>query len=128
MAQERVANRRLKEHIRTAEEEFSGGRKEGRERLIEKRKEVGARTHAASRDREASAAAPELGDDVLYGGDDRQQFAREKERAARREASRGQRLNELQTKEKERQEAMFKQLGLTNIKPGEKITIKPRDD
>jgi hypothetical protein len=128
IAQDRVAHRRLKEHVRTAEEEFSGGRKEGRERLIEKRKEVGARTHGAARDREAALAAPEVGDDVLYGGDDRQQFARQKERAARRQETQDKRLNELQTKEKERQEAMFKQLGLTNIKPGEKITIKPRND
>lgn len=128
IAQERAANRRLKEHVRTAEEEFGGGRKEGRERMIEKRKEVGSRTHGASRDREAVATAPEVGDDVLYGGDDRQQFARAKKRAAHREESRGMRLNELQSKEKERQEAMFKQLGLTNMKPGEKITIKPRND
>ena len=128
VVQERLANRRLKKHIRVAEEEFGGGRKEGRERQIEKRKETGARIHGAARDREAAAGVPEIGDAVLYGGDDRKQIAREKERSAHRQESRGKRLTELQSKEKERQEAMFKQLGLSNMKPGQKITIQPRKD
>eukprot|EP00977_Amphora_coffeiformis_P001964 scaffold374_cov160-Amphora_coffeaeformis.AAC.1 len=128
VAQERLNNRRLKEHIRVSEEEFGGGRKEGRERQIEKRKETAARIHGAARDREAAAGVPEVGDAVLYGGDDRKQFAREKERSAQRQESRDKRLTELQAKEKERQAAMFKQLGLSNIKPGQKITIQPRKD
>ena len=49
-----------------------------------------------------------------------------KERASRRQESLEKRLNELQRKEQERQEAFFKQLGLP--KPTEKITIKPRTD
>ena len=128
IAQERLASRRLKEHIRVAEEEFGGGRKEGRERQIEKRKEAAARIHGAARDREGAAGVPEIGDAVLYGGDDRKQFARQKERSAQRQESRDKRLTELQIKEKERQEAMFKQLGLSNIKPGQKITTQPRKD
>ena len=127
-ARDCVANRRLKEHVQAAEEEFGGGRKEGRERQIEKRKETGARIHGAARDRESAAGVPEIGDAVLYGGDDRKQFAREKERSARRQESRDERLTELQAKEKGRQEAMLKQLGLSNIKPGQKITIQPRKD
>ena len=127
---ERVANRRLKEHVRTAEEEFSGGRKEGRERMIEKRREVGARTHGAARDREAAVAGPEVGDDVLYGGgdEDKKMFARERERSEKRRENREKRISELEQKEKDKQEAMLKQLGLANIKPGQKITIQPRRD
>lgn len=125
---ERTVNRRLKEHVRVAEEEFSGGRKEGRERQIEKRRETGARIHGAAKDREAAAGVPDIPDDTLYEGDDRKQLARAKERAAKRQESRGSRLTELQAKEKERQEAMFKQLGLGNMKPGQKITIQPRKD
>lgn len=127
-ARDRATNRRLKEHIRAAEEEFSGGPKEGRERQIEKRREIGARMHGASRDKEAALAAPEVSDDVLYGGDDRRQFERARERSAQRQESHQKRLAELESKEKERQEAMFKQLGLKNLTPGQKITIQPRKD
>jgi hypothetical protein len=37
-------------------------------------------------------------------------------------------MEELQKKEHERQENMLKMLGLTGVKPGQKITIAPRKD
>jgi hypothetical protein len=128
VAKERGANRRLKAHVRTAEEELNGGRKDGRERQIEKRKETGARIHGAARDRDAAAGMVEVTDADLYGGDDRNQFAKERQRHSRQNESREKRLTELQSKEKERQQAMLTQLGLTNIKPGQRITIQPRKD
>ena len=128
VAMERGANRRLKAHVRTAEEEFNGGRKDGRERQLEKRKETGARIHGAARDRDSAAGMVEVTDADLYGGDDRNQFAKERQRHARQNESREKRLTELQSKEKERQQAMLTQLGLTNIKPGQRITIQPRKD
>ena len=68
---ERVANRRLKEHARTAEEEMSGGRKDGRERQIEKRKERAEAIHGAAKDREdARMGGVELNDETIYGGGD----------------------------------------------------------
>ena len=127
-AAERTANRRLREHVRTAEEEFGGGRKEGRERQIEKRKEEAERMHGASRDREAGV---EIGDDALYGdsGSDFQKaLAREKQKTAARREKQLARAEELQAKEKGKQEEMLKMLGLANLKPGQKIKIAPRND
>ena len=128
---DRVANRRLKEHIRAAEEEFTGGRKEGRERQIEKRKELSEKIHGSSRDRGDAAAVVELNDQALYGGDEmgfQDALQREKARKARREEQRRNRLAELEQKDKEKQAEMLKKLGLTGIKPGQKITIAPRKD
>lgn len=124
---QRVANRRLREHVRTTKEELNGGRKEGRERLREKKREIGERTHGAARDKEA---APELEDSALYGGDDkafRSALAREMDRTAKREEKKRSRLEELQDKEQQRQAEMFKKLGLP-FTPGQKTQIPPRND
>lgn len=122
---DRVAHRRLREHVQAAEEEFTGGRKDGRERQLEKKKETGAKIHAAARDREQ---ATELADSEIYGGDGdfKAALAREKSRKAKRETKKDTRIQELQQKEQDRQQAMLKSLGLTGIKPGQKITIAPR--
>jgi len=125
---DRVGNRRLKEHVLTVEEEMTGGRKEGRERQIEKRKELSRKIHGAGQDREA---APELSDDRLYGNEQasfQAALAREKQRTAQRQEKKNARITELQKKENEKQEAMLKMLGLSNIQPGQKIQIAPRKD
>ena len=128
---ERVANRRLREHVRAAEEEFNGGRKEGRERQIEKRKDLADRIHGASRRDET---AVELTDDALYGGEGegqegfREAVQREQVRASRRAEKRNTRVAELEQKEKDKRKAMLEQLGLSGLKPGQKITIAPRKD
>jgi len=109
---EKAANKRLREKIRIAEEEFSGGLKEGRERQIEKRKELAAKIHGASRDRDGIA---ELSDKDLYS-DDRSSFnralQREKMKSQKRHEKQQSRLEELQAKEKARRDRMFEQLGI----------------
>jgi hypothetical protein len=130
--EDRVSNRRIREHVRTVDEEFGGGgKKYGRERQIEKRKEVGARTHGAARDREG---ATELTDDAIFGAETggdvgfQTALAREKQRKAQREEKKSSRIAELQKKEDDKKEAMLKLLGLDALKPGQKITIAPRKD
>ena len=124
---ERVENRRLREHVRTVNEELTGGRKEGRERQMEKRKQVSEKIHGAARERDA--AGVELDDDALFGGSDRSQLERSKRRTAGREEKKQARVAELQNKEKEKQAAMLEMLGLSGkIKAGEKIQIAPRKD
>ena len=126
-----MANKRLREHVRTAEEELSGGRKEGRERQLEKKKETGASLHGSARDREDRMGGVELGDEDLYGGgssDFAAALARDRKYKEKRASVKESRLEELQKKEHDRQEAMLKALGLTGIKPGQKITIAPRKD
>jgi hypothetical protein len=127
--QEYRANKRLREHVRTVGEELTGGRKDGRERQLEKKKETAASLHGAARDRED--AGVELGDADLYG-DGNAEFstalARERRYKEKRSAEKESRLAELQQKENERQQAMLNALGLTGIKPGQKITIAPRKD
>ena len=84
--------------------------------------------HGASRDREAGV---EIGDDALYGdsGSDFQKaLAREKQKTAARREKQLARAEELQAKEKGKQEEMLKMLGLANLKPGQKIKIAPRND
>jgi hypothetical protein len=131
--EDRVSNRRIREHVRTVDEEFGGaGKKHGRERQIEKRKEAGARIHGAARDRDQGA--PELTDDALFGGETggevgfKTALAREKQRTSQREEKRNSRVTELQKKEDDKKEAMLKMLGLDAMKPGQKITIAPRKD
>lgn len=126
---ERLANKRLREHVRTAEEEVMGGRKEGRERQIEKKKEAAAALHGAAWDREEAGA--ELPDTDLYGdgsSDFATALARQRNHREKRASEKERRLADLQQKERERQESMLKSLGLTGIKPGQKITIAPRKD
>jgi hypothetical protein len=127
---DRRANRRLREHVQTTEEELMGGPKDFRERQIEKRKQEAERVHGAFRDKEEGAGF-ELNDDAVYGDGDvsfQQALARERQARARREEKRQARIEDLQRKERERQENVLKVLGLDSVKPGEKITIPPRED
>ena len=131
---ERAANRRLREHVKTTHEELAGGKADyGRERQLEKKREKANQLHGSHRDREADAmGGPTLGDDDLYGGGRdtsfQQALAREKSRKAKREQKRTERIDEMQKKEDEKAKAMLDMLGLSNIKPGQKIQIAPRKD
>lgn len=129
---ERTANRRLKEHVRTSHEELTGGRKEGRERQIEKRREKAETIHGAAKDREdARMGGVELNDEAIYGAGDggfQDALARERQRKAQRQQKKDDRVAQLKKKEQEKQDAMIKMLGLTGVKPGQKIKIAPRDD
>jgi len=128
---ERVANRRLREHVKAAEEELTGGRKEGHERVVEKRREQAHVIHGAARDREEAQIGIELRDSDIYGGDkDGFDVAlkRERQRKQNRDNKKEARIKELQQKEQDRQVAMLKSLGLSGIKPGQKIKIRPRND
>jgi len=128
---ERAADRRLREQVRATNEELEGGRKEGRERLLEKRREKAAIQHGSARDREEAAAGAEMDDSDLYGGgedDFRRALAREKRREEERQDKKRKRVQELHKKEEEKKENMFKMLGLANLPPGHKITIQPRND
>ena len=55
-------------------------------------------------------------------------LARERQRNSRRNQEKQERVAELKRKEQEKQDAMIKMLGLTGVKPGQKITIAPRKD
>ena len=127
-AAQRTANRRLREHVRVVNEELTGGSKDFRERQLEKKKAQADRVHGAARAKDGDSMV-ELTDDALYGQQDKNSFERavqrEKARSSRREQEKKSRLEELQQKEKDKQEAMFKLLG---IKPGQKITIASRKD
>jgi len=126
--EERRANKRLREHVKSVREELQGGPKDFRERQIEKKREQSDKIHGASREKHD---AMELSDNALYGGDSSHlQAALERERSqkARTREERAGRIAELQNKEKDRQENMLKMLGLQNLKPGQKITIAPRKD
>ena len=131
---ERAANRRLREHVKTTHEELAGGKADyGRERQLEKKREKANQLHGSHREREAEAmGGPTLDDDALYGGGRdasfQQALAREKSRKAKREQKRTERIDELQKKEDEKAKAMLNMLGLSNIKPGQKIQIAPRKD
>ena len=126
---ERREHKRMREHVRTVQEELAGGPKDYRERQIEKRKQVGERMHSATRER---GAAVELSDEAIYGGAEdsgfRTALAREKDRRANREEKQRSRMEELQRKEQAKQDEMLKRLGLTGLKPGQKIKIAPRSD
>jgi hypothetical protein len=125
------ANRRLRETVRTTEDELTGGAKDFRERQLEKKREQAYRMHGSSRDKEEGGAGAELGDAVVYGEGDlsfKQALARERQSKARREEQRSARVEELKNKEQERQSNMLKALGLDGMKPGQKIQIAPRKD
>lgn len=129
----RVANRRMREHVRTAEEEFGGGRADyGRERQLEKKKEVAAKIHGAAKDREDMGVT--ISDDALYGdGRHGSSFqaalARERQRKQKKEESKQARIQELQQKEDNKKQAMLDMLGLGGMAAsGQKIKIAPRKD
>jgi hypothetical protein len=125
----RVANRRLREHVQTTIEELTGGRKEGRERQIEKRQERAAKIHGASKYEQDMV---ELDDATLYGGNTDDEFRRlaaaSRKRAAAQEAKKEERILELQRKEQEKQNAMLQMLGLSHKIGQSKIEIQPRND
>ena len=125
----RVINRRLREHVQTTMDELTGGKKEGRERQIEKRQERAAKTHGASKYQQDMV---ELDDAALYGGNTNDDFHRlaaaSRNRAAAQEAKKEERLLELQRKEEEKQHAMLQMLGLSHRIGQSKIEIQPRND
>lgn len=127
----RVVDRRLREHVRVVEEELLGGKKDGRERQFEKKKEIGARIHGPARDRE-DYVQPDLSDDMIYGSgesDFRKSVAIQKQRERQIEEKKLARITELKAKEEHKQREMLKILGLSDrIAPGEKVTIRPRND
>ena len=143
--QERRANKRLKDHVKTVHEELSGGAKDLRERKLEQRRQQANRIHGAARQKEEALGGIELDDAALYGSSSTQnhhnnshnnseeaafQKALAKQRAhkAQRQEERTHRIEELQQKEKERQENMMKMLGLQGLmKSGQKIKIAPRN-
>ena len=100
------------------------------ERQLAKKREHSDRIHRASRDKQD--AGMEMTDAAMYGGNDTNRFqaavAKERARKEKRTHNRASRIQELQDKEKDRQENMLKMLGLQNLKAGQKITIAPRND
>jgi hypothetical protein len=124
------SRREEKEHIDNIDDMM--GRKEGRERLIEKRKEVGAKIHGAATDREDSTFASIIPDDVIYGdteSDFQSAIASQKQRKLKHAEQQQARMAELKSKEEEKQKAMIEMLGLSDkIKLGTKIQIQPRND
>jgi hypothetical protein len=126
------ANRRLREHVLTAEEEFAVGeekkKKYGRE---SNNKDNYTRKHSTMlRDQETATA--ELDDRDIYGDGDEVNFkailAKEKLRKAKQKEDKAARISELESKEKQKQAEILKRLGLSNIQPGKKISIAPRLD
>jgi hypothetical protein len=128
---DRRANKRLRGHVRNVQEELHGGPKDFRERQLEKKRQHADRIHGAARGK--NDAGIEMSDTALYGGDaNNNQYqaslARERARKAKRTDARATRIQELQEKDKGRQEKMVQMLGLKNLEPGQKFTIAPRKD
>lgn len=125
---DRDRNRRRREEARITLEEFTGGRAEGRERLIEKRQERASQIHGATK----YAPEVELDDAALYGGgssdDFRRALAASRKRAAAQETQKEARVRELQQKEEEKKSAMLQKLGLSHMIGQSKIKIPPRND
>eukprot|EP00536_Pseudo-nitzschia_multiseries_P011718 jgi/Psemu1/289866/fgenesh1_pg.412_\ len=139
--QQRRADRRLGEDARIALDELTGGRKEGKERQWEKKRERSTRIHGAFRDREEGAAAGiELSDADLFGasgsGGDKDKdsdsfraaLARSKHNKERANERRANRIEELKAKEQDRQANMLKRLGLEHLQGQTKLEIAPRKD
>ena len=126
--EERRANQRLKEKVRLTHEELTGGSKDFKERRLEKKREKSTRIHGAHRDNEGGAAGMELSDAALFGGDDKSTLARNRQNKDRRDDRRKNRIEELELKEKERQNNMLKMLGLENLQGRKKLEIAPRKD
>jgi hypothetical protein len=126
----RFSKQERKEHIDNIDDIM--GKKDGRERLIEKRKEVGAKIHGSAKDREEMTFAPVISDDVLYGdtnSDFQLALASQKQKRMKQDEHKQARIAELQAKEQEKQKAMLQMLGLSDkIKTGDKIQIQPRND
>ncbi|KAL3823010.1 hypothetical protein ACHAXA_008150 [Cyclostephanos tholiformis] len=146
------SDRRHRERIELANEEIHGISSSrpgpGWERDRERKREISEKLHGAARDREGDAwGGVELDDDAIYGsagvdgGGGRrwgwggggetsyeEAVAIERRRRERHEADKAARTSELMNKEAEKQKRMLEMLGLSGVKPGEKITIPPRND
>lgn len=123
------ANQRLREHIRTTDDELKGGQKDGHERQREKKQEKASAIHASACDKDAQMSGVELDDSTLYGDDGsgfQKALAQEKQRKALRINQKAAHIQELQQKEQSKQKVMLASFGLSNIQPGQKITIQPR--
>ena len=131
---ERVANRRLRDHVRTTHEELGVSEKPmtGYERMQEKKRQQSDKQQSGFQMKEEMAGGAELNDSDIYGEDDHSSFqkalARQRQHYARRKEQKSSRIEELQNKEEERKKAMLDMLGLSHVKPGAKITIAPRKD
>eukprot|EP00986_Skeletonema_menzelii_P010763 scaffold5374_cov149-Skeletonema_menzelii.AAC.4 len=129
----RRVDKRHRERIKVGNEEMFGTGKAdfGRDRMIEKRREQANKIHGAARDRESEAGA-ELDDKAIYGGEGggdisyEAALAREKKFRERKEAAKHERNSELLKKEEDKQKKMLEMLGISGLKPGEKIKIAPR--
>ncbi|CAM9978655.1 unnamed protein product [Choristocarpus tenellus] len=99
----------------------------GRQAIVDKRRETGSRMHAAAREREEGRDGLDMREaDTMGGGDGFQEhIARSQASRERREAAKQDRLSSLAAKEEEKRAAFLAQMG---IKPGQKITIRPRSD
>ena len=139
VAARRRADRELRDRVRVGNAEIHGEERAAAgtfERKLQNKREGSSRIHGAARDREDQAyGGAELDDNALYGsgggrGDASYDaaLARERQHRGRREARKAERTDELLRKEEARQKAMFDMLGLSGVKPGEKIKIAPRND
>ena len=147
IAAQRQSDKRHRERIVLANVEIHGIESKpdhGWERAREKKQQMSAKLHGAARDRDGDAGI-ELDDDAIYGaggfdggrgrGRSRggeisyeEAVANERLRRERVEADKAARTSELLAKEAEKQKKMLEMLGLTGVKPGQKITIAPRND
>ena len=148
IAAQRQSDKRHRERIVLANVEIHGIESKpdhGWERAREKKQQMSEKLHGAARDRDGDAGI-ELDDDAIYGaggfdgggrgrGRSRggeisyeEAVANERLRRERKEADKAARMSELLAKEAEKQKKMLEMLGLTGVKPGQKITIAPRND
>ena len=129
----RRSDKQYRERVKLGNEEMyeTGKADYGRERMIEKRREQANKIHGAAKDRESEAGA-ELDDSAIYGGEGGGDIsygaalAKEKKYRERKEAAKQERTSELLRKEDDKQKKMLQMLGLSGLKPGEKIKIAPR--
>ena len=144
IAAQRHSDKQHREHIKLSNEEmYDVGKADpgSFERKREKKREQSSKLHGAARDRESEAwGGAELDDDAIYGSAGvgrrggrgeasyQEAVAREKQYRERKESEKAARQSELLKKEEDRQKKMFEALGLTGIKPGEKIKIAPRQE
>lgn len=100
-----------------------------RDRPHEKRKMIGAKLHAASREAESARVACEVRDADIYGSNEGARAAlqrreqRRKEKSASKARNIAQRAQAAENAEKKRMELFCAQMG---IQPGQRITIAPR--
>lgn len=128
-----ISNRRFRDHIETVQEELTGIERkplDGRERMMQKRKEMSNALHSSHRQKEDAVAGIEINDYDLYGSSSKDDFKRALANRRRRfhskEEKQKKRFEELQKKEDDRKQHMLKMLGLDQLKPGSKIVIQPR--